>query len=324
MYKTFIFKKILKFFYLGTITLSLAIISLIYFNSVSLNAQCLMGSSANAPCLKSNCTIGDKKCLKLKIHYINNASNGTPSNAPADNFFADFLSKLNSYFQAGNIEFKFDGECIHRVNMPGKDRSTLNSDLIEDSNGEKVENTAFNYKRGFINAYVYQVNGGGGYAWGQFDPKNEFLQAELDPKVFAHELGHTLSLYHTRANQNYLNSATWECKGGNSGTLGDFIPDTDADPYTMDLDGDGSQDQTKWFLNCGTRSQINNYADACGNNTLLWNPPITNIMGIDEARSCWNHFTTCQFSAMHCEIENNLENYLRLIVSRIWILCVQA
>lgn len=310
MYTTFIIKKNPRVSYLGTIPLILAIISLSYFNSVSINAQCIMGSSANAPCLKSNCAIGDKKCLKLKIHYINNASNGTPSNAPADNFFADFLSKLNSYFQAGNIEFKFDGECIHRVNMPGKDFSTLNTDLIVDTNGEKVENTTFDYKRGYINAYVYQVNGGGGYAWGQFDPKNEFLYAQLDPKVFAHELGHALSLFHTRANQNYLVPSTWECKGDSSTTLGDFIPDTDADPFTMDLDKDSLQDQTKWFFNCGTRSQINNYADACGNDTLSWYPPITNMMGIDEAKSCWNHFTTCQFSAMHCEIENNLNNYL--------------
>lgn len=51
-------------------------------------------------------------------------------------------------------------------------------------------------------------------------------------------------------------------------------------------------------------------SDACGNTTIPWNPPISNLMGIDEAHSCWDHFTPCQFSAMHCEIENNLQNYL--------------
>ncbi|MBK6354813.1 MAG: hypothetical protein IPO72_08140 [Saprospiraceae bacterium] len=223
---------------------------------------------------------------------------------------AGFIGAINSYFLPGNIEFTFDEECIHRVEMPNKTQNTLGIDLMKDSNGEVIENTIFGYKRGYINAYVYQVNNGSGFAWGQMDPKNEFLFASLDPKTFAHELGHVLSLFHTRANQDYTNPFTWECKGGISTTLGDFISDTYADPYTMDLDDDKIQDKDKWFSNCSTLSEINNYPDACGNTTIPWNPPISNLMGIDEAHSCWDHFTPCQFSAMHCEIENNLQNYL--------------
>lgn len=312
MYTKFILKKILNYSALGlsSILSTLVFIAIMSFSSVCLNAQCLMGSNGNPPCILSNCNIGSKKCLKLKVHFINNAIAGTPSTAPNDMFMAGFIGAINSYFLPGNIEFTFDEECIHRVDMPNKTQNTLGNDLIKDSSGEVIENTIFGYKRGYINAYVYQVNNGSGFAWGQMDPKNEFLFAGLDPKTFAHELGHILSLYHTRANQSYLNSSTWECKGGDSTTLGDFIPDTDADPYTMDLDDDKIQDKDKWFSNCSTLSEINNYPDACGNTTIPWNPPISNLMGIDEAHSCWDHFTPCQFSAMHCEIENNLQDYL--------------
>ncbi|MBK8643610.1 MAG: hypothetical protein IPN15_15780 [Saprospiraceae bacterium] len=85
-------------------------------------------------------------------------------------------------------------------------------------------------------------------------------------------------LYFIQGQIRIIQPFTWECKGGISTTLGDFISDTYADPYTMDLDDDKIQDKDKWFSNCSTLSEINN-SDACGNTTIPWNPPISNLMG---------------------------------------------
>lgn len=298
---TFFFKKFIF----------VAIVFLIVTNYSMLRSQCLLGQFTKAPCLKPNCSLGDKKCIKLKIHYINNS--GGQSNAPSDEFFRNFLNQINAFYSGGNIEFTYETECIHRVDMPGKNKSSLNSDLVKDANGKIIEGTAFDYKANYFNAYIYQVNGGGGYSYGADDPKNEFFQAELDALTFAHELGHTLSLSHTTSGQDFMDPSTWECIGG-SLTKADMIPDTDADPFGMDIDHDHLKDRFKWVNknNCTNNSSIFLYPDACGN--YNWNPPIDNIMQADDSmdnnKGCWKRFTPCQYSAMHCEIENYLLAYL--------------
>ncbi|MBK8956603.1 MAG: hypothetical protein IPM34_13750 [Saprospiraceae bacterium] len=234
-------------------------------------------------------------------------------NSPSNTEFKKLLDQINLNFSAGNIQFSFSNECIHKASIPGAGDHNLEAGLNIDPGTREAEAEVepYYFKKEFINVYFYQQhpgNGKDGFSWGQFDSKNEYVFSIFDAQVLTHELGHTLSLYHTRANTAFNNKATWECKEG-SATLADMIEDTGGDPYNMDLDGNHVPDKVQWVNDlCNYNNTVHTYPDECGN-TGPWNIPIDNFMFWDERRSCWNRFTPCQFSAMHNEISENLMSY---------------
>ena len=239
-------------------------------------------------------------------------------NSPSDAGFRLLIDQINSHYANSGISFTTEDECIHRLELPEKSSSmgVLRTDLGIPSldipfEAYKIpeDTSVYIYKNDFINVFIFQNGIGGGNTVG--NDNFRLMIAEFNAKVIAHELGHSLSLLHTGTCQNFNDPTTWECIGGDA-SKADRMPDTDADPSTMDLDGNGSSDDGLWYNNnCAKKSSLNSMNDQCGNNN--WNPPYTNFMNNEQAgvtRDCWNHFTPCQISAMHYELDNIISDFI--------------
>ena len=294
--------------------LNLSISFLITLISFDLSAQCGMEGpvSSNPPVPYADCVQGSPKCIKVKIHFINNTYG--QSNAPDDNWFRDFLQQVNNIYAGSGLSFTFDDECIHRVDLPGTSKSEIvsylglptgdiyNSSIVEDQ-------PPLHYKNDFVNIFIFQDPGNASDGFTFTGRDFRFFNSTKDVKVTAHEMGHALSLNHTSFGQNYLDPTTWECIGGDA-TKADMMADTEADPGNMDLDRDGMNDKDKFYNgSCGSHPAIFNYADACG--SKAWKPPYDNYMnGNGNTRSCWTKFSPCQISAMHRELDNLLSDFV--------------
>ncbi|MEI2696652.1 MAG: hypothetical protein V9E90_16400 [Saprospiraceae bacterium] len=293
----------------------LFIVLLVFSNRIAY-AQSLcpmIEDESHAPEPYEGLELTDPKCMKIKFHYFNNTHN--PINVPADELIRNLLGDLKKYYLPGNIQFHLVDECVNVQDHDSiKVITAVNNvdSAIIDQNGKGKTWPPFNYVENAINVFIFQqsFNNSDGFGYGQQDTINKYVYSILDAKVLAHEIGHVLSLWHTSAFNILLDSTTWECKGG-SAIKGDRISDTDADPIRMDADRDGTVDGTKWVNNCTQLGTLTpSIRDGCGNGTLPWKIPFKNLMADGYSRSCWNSFTQGQFSAMHREIDENLEAYI--------------
>ncbi|MDB5125311.1 MAG: hypothetical protein JWP94_3440 [Mucilaginibacter sp.] len=139
---------------------------------------------------------------------------------------------------------------------------------------------AINNKPNAINVYLLYNNPSayGGKADGE--PGHNVVVANqfAITSVVAHEIGHTLNLYHTFHGQE-LGGCAELANGSNCSTCGDYVCDTPADPYNPTS---GTYPSS---LNCIYTGQTG------------YNPDVTNYMCY-SAPSCLNHFTTGQGNRM--------------------------
>lgn len=176
-------------------------------------------------------------------------------NSPSDAGFRLLIDQINSHYANSGISFTTEDECIHRLELPEKSSSmgVLRTDLGIPSldipcEAYKIpeDTSVYIYKNDFINVFIFQNGIGGGNTVG--NDHFRLMIAEFNAKVIAHELGHSLSLLHTGTCQNFNDPTTWECIGVDA-SKAVRMPDTDADPSTMDLDGNGSSDDGLWYNN---------------------------------------------------------------------------
>jgi len=255
-------------------------------------------------------------CLKLKFHFIKYL--GTKEEFPSDKLYVDLLDQINDVFAQGNIKFTFDSDCINYIvydsnfntgDKPGDD-SERKSTVLNNK-------TTFGFDDEAINVYSFTTSGGGEAYLGQ-----NILFCASNFSALTHELGHTLGLVHTFGKGNPYAipntslilpfSKPWVCKNGNndSGFQGDDVSDTGADPYTMDLDGNGYGDQHNWFIESNCSQNIANAVkDDCNDQTNPWNIPVDNWMSYYGA--CKKCFTQGQYERMHQYIEDYFEDMVR-------------
>lgn len=262
---------------------------------------------------KSDCNINTSNfpevCLKLKFHFIKYLN--SPEEFPSDKLYVNLLDGLNKIFNEGNITFTFDGDCINYIDFENEfNTGSSSDDAIERKSTVQNNKTVFGFDENAINIYSFTKGGGGEAYLGQ-----NILFCATSLSALAHELGHTLGLWHTFGKGNPFGnpvnpfSTPWVCKDGtnDSGFQGDDVSDTGADPYTMDLDNNGIADQWKWFIEATCNQNISHtQADFCNDNTNLWNIPVDNWMSYyGECKKC---FTEGQYSRMHQYIEDYFED----------------
>ncbi len=262
---------------------------------------------------KSDCNINTSNfpevCLKLKFHFIKYLN--SPEEFPSDKLYVNLLNQLNEIFNKGNITFTFDGDCIHYLNYgDGFNTGGSSADAFERKSTILNNKTEFGFDENAINIYSFTKSGGGEAYLGE-----NVLFCATSLSALAHELGHTLGLWHTFGKGNPFGnpvnpfSTPWVCKDGtnDSGFQGDDVSDTGADPYTMDLDNNGIADQWKWFIQATCNQNISNsQTDFCNDNINPWNIPIDNWMSYyGECKKC---FTEGQYSRMHQYIEDYFED----------------
>lgn len=262
---------------------------------------------------KSNCNINTsnfpKVCLKLKFHFIKYLN--SPEEFPSDKLYVNLLDGLNEIFNEGNITFTFDGDCINYIDFENEfNTGSSSSDAFERKSTVLNNKSVFGFDENAINIYSFSKGGGGEAYLGQ-----NILFCATSLSALAHELGHTLGLWHTFGKGNPSGDpitpfpTPWVCKDGTNDTeyQGDNVSDTGADPYTMDLDNNGIADQWKWFIETTCNQNISNsQTDYCNDNTNLWNIPVDNWMSYyGECKKC---FTEGQYSRMHQYIEDHFED----------------
>jgi hypothetical protein len=248
-------------------------------------------------------------CLKLKFHFIK--YQGTKEEFPSDGTYVTLLDGLNEIFGNGNIKFTFAMDCIDYIEY----NNTFNTggyvaDRIERRQTILGNKTTFGFDEDAINIYSYVQAGGGEAARGE-----NFLFSATNLSAIAHELGHTLGLWHTfgKGNPDYYKSPfshPWVYKDGKheSGYQGDDISDTGADPYTMDLDNDNLADESKWINGSVPCSQNIDHTleDDCDDSQTEWNIPFNNWMSYyGDCKKCFTHG---QFEKMHDYIETYFQN----------------
>lgn len=270
------------------------------FSPKNISSQCGILDVGPGPTPLPSGGIGtEKKCIKLKFHFVKNGS--APFNTPSDGKLSEIVDFLNLTFGVGNINFKTDGNCLNEIDLPNITASQLSNQLIDPSTNKAKTGAPWFYDDKAVNIFFFNDKGSTmSNAPGFYDNNNEYLLADVTPRDVTHEMGHVFSLFHTHAMNIWSDKTTWECIGG-SATKGDKISDTDADPRLMDIDGDQSEDGGKWELNCTHRPQVFDFPDACGNKN--WNIPFDNMMSYYN--DCRYKFSPLQLSAMYNHMINN-------------------
>ncbi|MBK9106917.1 MAG: hypothetical protein IPM92_00685 [Saprospiraceae bacterium] len=264
---------------------------------------------------KNDCDINTSAfpsvCLKLKFHFIK--YQGSPEEFPTDKLYIDLLDQLNEIFDEGNIKFTFGGDCINYIEYNQTfNTGSQSNDAAQRKSTVLNDKTTFGFDEEAINVYSFTKSGGGEAYRGE-----NILFCASNVSAMAHELGHTLGLWHTFGKGNPLTdkepfAKPWVCKDGSneSSFQGDDIADTGADPYTMDLDNNGKADEWKWFIEASCSQNISPaQKDDCDDQTNSWNIPLDNWMSYyGQCKKC---FSQGQYEMMHIYIEDFFEEMIQ-------------
>ncbi|HEY4798406.1 MAG TPA: M43 family zinc metalloprotease [Bacteroidia bacterium] len=184
------------------------------------------------------------------------------------------FANLNRLFAPICLSFKmckFDS-------IPAWKYDTFNKPL------EEKEVLTLYYTPKVVNWYLVQniqvPAGVNGYAFFPGGVDAVFLQKQAlkDKKTIPHEMGHFFGLYHTFD----PSSGSELVNGSNCGSSGDFVCDTEADPYPV-----GS-----------VNSQCQYQGGAKDSNGDYYTPPVDNIMTYWSGTMCSCRFTIQQYNRM--------------------------
>lgn len=297
------------------LVLKLLTLVVFLFKSVILSSQsqfieCETGAMQSDPIITNECDNSSfsEVCIRVKFHIINNSND--PLNRPTDQQYAELLDQINKGFENVKIHFTIDQGCISELsNTNIKTTSDLYYATASPNGSHTIPRDLTS-----INIFTTQNNLTSppqtepvrGVAEYQY----KYFYSIFDAKVMAHEMGHMFGLIHTHGAVSYdsLQHNQWECKNGtNNSTKGDKIKDTPADPFAMDVDGDGATDHFKWVNNCvQSNNLLNTYVGGCQGDLTPWNIPINNFMSYYF--DCRSEFTPCQINAMRNDLIANISN----------------
>lgn len=186
--------------------------------------------------------------VPVKVHLLGNDDGTRHAN---ENSVNNMLAILNKSFKANKIEFYFAGTSFNKYN------DTKNNTKADKSGKEEQKFHNTNGAKDAINLYISSsLNGVGGYAF--ITPRNQnanrihvVTSQANDNKTTPHEFGHYFGLSHTFQHSNAKKSdgsPNWNLRelvtrnkneiaprlSANCSTAGDFLCDTEADPYGVD------------------------------------------------------------------------------------------
>lgn len=200
-------------------------------------------------------------------HWIIGDDQGFHS-APIDQL-DNYMSTLNATFADGKISFytigveQYNNSYFSYLEYGGATYSGRDRELYNTIGNDNV-----------INIFWVKTNG---WSWAKFPnsspnyPSNYIIMnVDHDDYIFAHELGHTMNMYHTFSNNELVD-------GSNCTTRGDLVCDTPADP-----------NKSSSISNC---TWIGRDTDANGD---LYAPDVKNIMSYYGR--CREHFTPGQLA----------------------------
>lgn len=180
--------------------------------------------------------------IAIKMHLIGEDDGLGHAN---ENDVNDMLADLNKNFKDNNIQFYFAGTTLAKYNDSKNNNNNDNTGKLDaDFHDKYGVNNAINF-------YVLKhIRGVGGFAYivpfTQSINRMYAITSQLnDKKTSPHEMGHLFGLQHTFRNSTNTNiierelvtrnfNETGDRKSANCDKRGDFLCDTEADPYGRD------------------------------------------------------------------------------------------